>query len=431
MRWLFFAADVCSVIFEAYIISVFFGALSKSKKLTAWLRLLFYAAFVAIICVIYYFISDSWVKLVSLLVFIVLLSFLYEVDVKSRCVGVIVFFLLINLCELIVGFLLSAIFSMTVQGIRDSLVYYSVGVFASKSLALFCVKVFAHRFRYAEIRISAKQAALFALFPLATSGVGIVLIGCFGASTDPVFAVAGAVASLLLAASNIYIFYLFEEYARQNRRHNRLEMEKMQLELETQYLSALIEKQQASAREMHDLKNALFAIKQLISSDNEQAAARVDGICRAVNDMQSIVYTGDAGVDALINAKTAGFGEKGIDFSCTCYIAGFDGIDRIDLCVLIGNLLDNAREACMKLTGGGYVRLGLTQREDFISINISNPFDGVMPEEGGTSKADKLSHGFGLRRIKSIAEKYGGTMEISREDNIFDVSVLLVSQGAR
>lgn len=431
MKWMFLSADICSVIFEAYIISVFFGALGRAKKANLWLRLLAYVAFVALIAVIYYFISDTWAKLVSMFVFIVFLSFLYEVDAKSRCVGVIVFFLFINLCELIAGFLLSAIFSMTVDGIRDSLIYYTVGVFASKSLALFCVKVFAHRFRYAEIRISAKQAALFALFPLVTIGVGIVLIGCFGAGTDPVFAVAGAVASLLLAASNVLVFYLFEEYARQNKRRSLLEMDKMQLEMQAQYSAELIEKQQASAREMHDLKNALFAIRQLISADDEQAAARVDGICRTVNGMQSIVYTGDAGVDALINAKTASFAEKGIDFDCTCYIAGFDGIDLIDLCVLTGNLLDNAFEACMKLETGRRIKLAFTQSGNLICINISNPFDGALPEDGQTSKQDKMSHGFGLRRVKSLAEKYGGAVEISTDDNVFSVSVALLCDGAK
>ncbi len=430
MKEMFFAADVCSVIFEAYIISVFFGALAKAKRFSVWLRLACYAAFVALIAVIYYYISDSWVKLVCLFVFIVFLSFLYDVDAKARCVGVVVFFLLINLCELIVGFLLSAIFSMTVAGIRDSLIYYTVGVFASKSLALFGVKVFQHRFRFADIRISARQAALFALFPLVTVAVGIVLIGCFGTSTDPVFAVAGAVASLLLAVSNIYVFYLFEKYAKQNIKQSRLEMEKMQLQMEAAYSASVIEKQTASAREMHDLKNALFAIRQLISADNEQAAARIDGICRTVNAMQSIVYTGDASVDALINSKSALFREKDIKFSCTCYIAGFDDIDRLDLCVLIGNLLDNACEACSKLSSGRYINLDFKQRGNLLAIEMSNPYEGTVPKEGETSKENKFGHGFGLRKVRAIAEKYGGTLEISSENNVFEASVLLVGSRA-
>ena len=193
----------------------------------------------------------------------------------------------------------------------------------------------------------------------------------------------------------------------------------------SEYLKDLVERQTKAGKAMHDLKNQLFAIRQLLKDDYDVGRQKIDEICDAVNAFQNAVYTGESEIDALINSKVRAF--TNTEFYCECYISGFGGIDRIDLCVVLGNLLDNAAESCAK-TGGGKIRLKFLQHSNMLNIILSNTFAGeveikdCVPE---TSKENALAHGFGLKSVRSIVQKYKGDMRISAENGQFTVSVLL------
>ncbi len=95
--------------------------------------------------------------------------------------------------------------------------------------------------------------------------------------------------------------------------------------------------------------------------------------------------------------------------------------------IIIANLLDNAIEACEKCAGEKIIRVQLRYQNEKLFIAVSNTYNGkvkgskTLPE---TQKADVTRHGFGLKNIKSIVEKYNGTMVISPEEK-FMVSIMI------
>lgn len=422
-----FAADIFSILYEAYLFSVFFGTLAGSARLQRVLRLTFYALFAAGMGVLYFFVTNAWIRLAALVFSCAALSFLYDIPPVRRLIGVLFLTLFLTLCELLTGFLLSAVFSQTVAQLRQSIVYYTAGVIVSKSLALLGLKLFRYAYKKEDLRLSPPLVAAVCVFPATSLAVSLILIGGFAAETDPSLAALGAAAIILLTLANIVVYILFEQFARGQAAKSRLELEQAELRLESDYLKELVEKQAEAGKTMHDLKNELFAIRQLLKEDPGAGAAKIDAICGAVDSIQNAVYTGESEVDALINSKVRAL--RSTSFSCACYISGFGKVDRLDLCVLLGNLLDNAAEACAG-ADGGWIRLRFLQHGNMLQILLSNTASGGLAAEGAlprTSKPDALAHGFGLKSVKSIAQKYDGDLSIRAEGGVCTVSVLLTS----
>lgn len=431
MSWMRLIVDIVSFIFEGYIISIFFNALSAGTSIKKGYRLLvFYIIFVIVTSLLYYLVSNVWIRSAFIFIFILLLSCLYKINIVRRIVGSLILFIFLYLCELFVGFLLSAILKMTVNAAREDIVYYSVGVLVSKSITLLGVKIFQYKYHTGDIQVTKLFVIAVSLFPITTFVVGVVLIGGIGDELDSIFSIAGACAIILLTIANVVVFFIFENYAKQQKIKSNLELEQVKLQLESEYLSDIIKKQMQSSKAMHDLKNQLFAIKELVKRGDTKGLKKIEEICDTVSAIQNIIYTNDTEVDALINSKAHTASIDSISLSCRCYFSGFGKIDKIDLCVLIGNLLDNAIESCKKIETRRYIEMSILQRANMVNIIVVNPYVGEINNKDGvynTSKRDKYAHGFGLKSVKSIVNKYDGDIKITSEKNLFTVSILLPS----
>lgn len=420
----FYLIDVLSIIFEAFIIFIFFNTIGISK-IKKWIKISCYSLFIIVLCFVYYFIDLVWIKVLLLFIFIYLLSLLHDISARFRWLSVLLLFIIINAVEMLVGFIMSAVFSMTVKAIQDTILYYTVGVLASKTLTLLVVKLIQFNKKSNDIKVSKSIIALYSIFPVITLSVGVILISGFGTNIDPTYSVIGAIAEILLVIANISVFYIFEIYARKSTKQFELELEQSQLIIQTQYLEEKIEKQTISAKEMHDLKNQLFAIRSLINEDPDKGARKIDELCQIVEGMQRIVYTTNVSIDSLINSKKKFIDEYNIEFKCECFISGFDGIDIIDICILLGNLMDNAIEACLKINSKRSIKLSFKQVDSYLNITVKNTYFNEGNDELVTTKENKFNHGYGIKSVKSIVKKYGGDFQIIKDNDYFIVSILL------
>ncbi|MGD9567266.1 MAG: sensor histidine kinase [Sedimentibacter sp.] len=99
-------------------------------------------------------------------------------------------------------------------------------------------------------------------------------------------------------------------------------------------------------------------------------------------------------------------------------------IDKNDLCRIINNVMNNAIEACLD-SNEKYINLFINKIDDYIIVKCENPYEGILQTKGDkiqTIKKDKTKHGYGLKSIKSIAEKYNGFVYINPSNNIFQIS---------
>lgn len=167
----------------------------------------------------------------------------------------------------------------------------------------------------------------------------------------------------------------------------------------------------------HDLKNQLFILESLV--DNEDAIKYVNEIKQEYNENENLINSGNVFVDACLNAKIPMY--KGINIKVSAVLKDTIKMKEKDLCSLIFNLLDNAVDAATK-TKEKEVTLKLLQENNTLIIQCSNSCD----EEPTLISNKGKGHGYGIRIIDNIVNKYQG--EIKREylDDKFYTNIYFV-----
>ncbi len=176
----------------------------------------------------------------------------------------------------------------------------------------------------------------------------------------------------------------------------------------------------------HDLKHQIREYADKISIEKEYVKDLVD----IVDIYDSSVKTGNAALDLILTEKSLFCHRNKIILTCLADCSRLKFISDADLYSLFGNIVDNATEAVMKIADEGKRSINVIVRnvDAFVSIEVDNYFSGeLIFGLDGLPKTDKLEegyHGFGLKSIKMITEKYGGDLNISANDNIFSLSIL-------
>ena len=178
----------------------------------------------------------------------------------------------------------------------------------------------------------------------------------------------------------------------------------------------------------HDLKHQIAALRDLpAGAERDRVIGELE---QAVLIYDSAVHTGNASLDTVLTEKSLTCESRGIEFSCIIDEGCLAGMDAVDLCTLFGNALDNAIEATAQIEDpdARLVSLHVKRQGSLARITVENSCKGEVELGRGlpqTTKGDAAWHGFGLKSIKMIAERYGGNMVVASEPGRFTLKVLL------
>lgn len=178
----------------------------------------------------------------------------------------------------------------------------------------------------------------------------------------------------------------------------------------------------------HDFHNHIQTLKAYMDmqryAETEEYLDRLDEDLKTVD---TVLKTGNVMVDAVLNSKLTLIGERNISVDATAIVPHDISVSGVDLSVLIGNLLDNAMEACMKLPEGErFIRIYIDIVKKQLYISVTNSMAGKAKKSGGTYLTNKSgSHGLGLARIDSIVAKYHGYLNRQSENGVFATEVML------
>ena len=242
-----------------------------------------------------------------------------------------------------------------------------------------------------------------------------------------------ACASVVLLLTNYVIFDSYDWVNRtvQLQAQNRLFVQQIQL------CSRQTAEQEATYKELrrlrHDMKNHLTSLMGMIDSGNANDAR--DYIENLLNDGKliktgDISRTGNIVVDSLINYKYSMAKELGIDFNANVFIPTELPFKNENIVIILGNLLENAIEACVKVDSNNrYIGLEMNYEKNMLHICIKNSCIGAVNKNSSgeieTTKEDKENHGMGIPSIKMAAKEYDGDVLIKNEENEFTVVVVL------
>lgn len=201
-----------------------------------------------------------------------------------------------------------------------------------------------------------------------------------------------------------------------------------QLRQQKLHYSSMSANLESARRQRHDFKHHLATIKHYIEIDNIAGLREYCGELSAQDEMQKpIPYSGNSAADGVIYHYMRQCAQENIHFTFQGTIHS-DGIADTDLCVLLGNALDNALAGCRFASEQRFIHVMVQSELQLLSVLIQNSFDGVVVEsETGTllSRRRRNREGVGFSSMDAVCRHYGGTMERSWEENTFTLCILL------
>lgn len=178
----------------------------------------------------------------------------------------------------------------------------------------------------------------------------------------------------------------------------------------------------------HDLKYQISALKE-VSDENERKEI-IANLEKDIMINDAVSKTGNKTVDVIMTEKCLLCDNYGINFTYIVDGAQLDFMKKADVYSLLGNALDNAIEAVRTLDESKrIISLQVIRRENLININLENYCEREVKFADGipqTTKKDKTHHGFGIRSMIAIAEKYDGQVFIDRLENSFRLNILFL-----
>lgn len=220
---------------------------------------------------------------------------------------------------------------------------------------------------------------------------------------------------------------LFDLFRGKHKDEEALEKERQRL-LEQDY-KRIVALSREKSRLLHDIKNHLLIIEGLLKYGlSEKALVYIQELRNSELESKPWMQSDNVIVNALMNEKINLAKSKGIKVQLKTSDLKDSFINDRDWCVILGNLLDNAIEACEKVEGKKEIIVKIDDVAYGTIINIRNSYCGDIPDMEGevpTAKADKEEHGIGNQNVKLAAKKYGAIILYKKEKEMFGVTLVL------
>ena len=346
-------------------------------------------------------------------------------SIKQRCIFSLLICTVWMLVEVIVMMIL------TFVGF-DSRTLQDAGSFISKICMLLLSVIISHCIKdkhYSEIPLLYFLSIL--LIPVSSIYVmhHIFLI----AAVHNEYMIFSVTASFLLLIVNYIIFEVYDWISRnaELREQNRLYAQQLELcsqqaeERESLYLEI--------RRTRHDLKNHLSELLGMIQtgqiSDAEEYILRMLDI-GAGNRPEEVSRSGNIVIDSLINNAYAAAQKDNIQFNVNVLVPASLPFESGHLAIILGNLLENALEACRDIPDGKrFICLDISYAKGIFQLCIKNNYQAKRKKDNIghylTTKNDNIYHGLGLSSINHAVVNYHGQMDITDNDNLFQVIVVM------
>ena len=354
------------------------------------------------------------------------MTYNYEGRVIKKVVFTVIYNSLWLLMEVVLVYIFIAVkLDYAAQGMLGSLF--------SKLLLFFLVKALKYFFGNERIKeLSHSYNMILLLFPLGSIFV-VYTSFLMSSESQKLQHVIWSFSSLMIIfVINILIFTIYLKLSDDLELRQKNVLYKQEIDFYNKYIEEKENSMQEFRKAKHDLKNQL--ILMLEQCEKKEYGELQDFLEKLIEkapfDRLILSKTDNAVVDALINYKYSIAKRFGIDFTVKLDIPMKLPFDNADMCIILGNTLDNALEANIgSVIDRPYIKLIMRMDSGNLIIIVENSFNGqIIKDKKGrimTTKSNKLEHGLGLNSVQQSVDKYHGFMKASSDDNVFTVEILL------
>ncbi len=228
-----------------------------------------------------------------------------------------------------------------------------------------------------------------------------------------------------------------KEVAKQYRNRLQLESEihfaNQQLYLQGNQYKSLLENSEKIKALRHDLRHHLITISHLADDGKSQdIKTYIDELNQSVSTTQQLTYCNNPAINTIVSHYISLAINQGI--LVEAHVSCKENIEStltMDLCILLGNLLENALEACQEMEDSKntkFIHLIAKERENILTIVVENSYSGIFLEDQGyffSRKKQWKEKGIGLASVNSICNKYKGYSTYEKTKDTWTVSALL------
>lgn len=181
----------------------------------------------------------------------------------------------------------------------------------------------------------------------------------------------------------------------------------------------------------HDMKNHIMVIaSHLNNGELDEAKDYLSVVLDNLNRVYSYIQTGNSVLNYIINSKLEYAQQNDIQFKAEIENLPFAKMGSVDFSAVLSNTLDNAIEASIRAVEK-YIYVSILKKRGYDTITVKNKIDQSVLEnnpELRSTKAESDTHGYGVKQIKTITEKYDGMVDIYEDNGMFCISIMIPSE---
>lgn len=416
---------------EAFMIFMLYNTfLQKRNCLPTWVYVLGVVALTFMINLSNILFDFGMLNVFAMILFSFAMSFLYKGKTVVKATISVLAFLIMVVIEIAVMFSITLIYKITVAEAVNNLSYRLLGTIVSKALALLIVNIIRLNFKKKSLYMGASYWILFLLmFISSTITVFLIFRLSYGMNGTYMYNIS-IICSLGLMLSTFFALYLYEHLAMQNEIIQNQKQYEHNLKEQIKHLDEIVITQNQIKKFKHDFLNYEIGLKSYLKNqDCDGAINYLNSLSGNLGNSENIIETGNSALDAILSAKKVIAETKGISFTTQIQIPQKLDVAPTDMCIIFGNAIDNAIEACEKIKHKRKkIDLTLICQDKRLFCKIVNSTaertNGILK----TSKSDAQNHGFGLENIRTSLAKYNSEPTITQTDDEFAIKFIIFTK---
>lgn len=429
MSWEYIVVVIFSCLLHAFILNLIYQKISTNRFSNKISNIIYNIAYFCLSLLVFLLVQNKYLSLILEISLIYILGLAYKMNIISRLVTPIIAISLFIISEMVIGSIIMSITSMSVEETQSNFFFYMQGMLGSKILVLFLVLIYRNNYKVKKIKGLGIMNVYLILVPIIVNALLYILQELMMKNTDMqlyTIAFISALCFLIIIVLSVYVIdYCIKMYYK----NRRLETVNNTLNEQMKSFNSLVDNYKFNNKQLHDINNQLVVLKGMCKN-NEDCKNEIEKVENIVKKTRNTIYTGCAGVDAIMNEKFNVIATSKINFDKTIIVSKIS-IDTVKIAILIANLLDNAIEESLRLKEKNMqnkIVFNIKSTDQILNIYVKNKKRNI--QELKTSKKDPYKHGFGKEIINQLVKELDGNILVEQTENEYIVSVVLMQNAS-
>lgn len=420
-----YIAIIFGTIFEMYSTNMFISTFSNRKRIKNPTLIMIYSV-ILIFQTLASLTTQGTILLICSFITAFVICQIYNSKQYIKMILSITIIIINIASEMIVSGLLMLTKTINFDEINSDPQLFALGTLISKFIMFLLVLIVHFSKKKLDIEnIGIKHLIILSILPFTTLSMLIIMYQLMFVINSTKLKLMFTISSIFLIFSNIVTFSVINRQNLLAKAEYELKLLKDNINEQTKHYVDIQSSHEEIRQIRHNMRSiCIGAIAELKVGKIENAINQLQSNIDIIEKSSKIIDTGHPSIDSIIENKLNRCDELNIHTNLSYQYKKTININEIEIAVIIGNILDNAIEACLKTKNIDKEIWGsITVDQQNIIINIKNT--AMDSNNLKTSKTNKKDHGYGLKSISHIAKKYNGYAKFYFADNIFTSYVIL------